>query len=165
MAVGSGPQSTLGPGDTVIESSFGERVSLSGNALSRWMGWRLRMLVLAALIGCLGLFLVARMMAGLPRIDASWRPDPQGQVELVRAADPALAAFVGQVLVAAQADGRTVEVKDALTLQRRGFALEVARRADRATFSLALEGFALGAARRAHAPAPMVAGGFCAPPR
>jgi signal transduction histidine kinase len=118
MAASSGPQSTLGPADTVIESSFGERVSLSGSPLSRWMGWRLRMLVLAALIGCLGLFLVTRMMAGLPRIDAGWRPDAQGQVELVRAADPALAPLVGQVLVSVQADGRSVEVKDALTLQR-----------------------------------------------
>lgn len=118
MMAAAGPQSTLAPGDTVIESSFGERVSLSGSPLSRWMGWRLRLLVLAALIGCLGLFLVARMMSGLPRIDASWRPNSQGQVELVRAEDPALAPFVGQVLVAAQADGRTVELKDALTLQR-----------------------------------------------
>lgn len=118
MAAAAGPQSTLGPADTIIESSFGERVSLSGSPLSRWMGWRLRMLVLAALIGCLGLFLVTRMMAGLPRIDASWRPNPQGLVELARAADPALAPFVGQVLVAAQANGRTVQVEDALTLQR-----------------------------------------------
>ncbi len=118
MATSSGPQSTLGPADTVIESNFGERVSLRGSPLSRWMGWRLRLLVLAALIGCLGLFLVTRMMAGLPRIDAGWRPDSQGQVELVRAADPALAPLVGQVLVSVQADGRSVEVKDALTLQR-----------------------------------------------
>ena len=113
-----GPASTLAPGDTVIESSFGERLALGGSSMSRWMGWRLRLLVLAALIGCLGLFLVARTMAGLPRIDASWRPNLQGQVELVRAGDPALLPFVGQVLVSAQADGRSVEITDALTLQR-----------------------------------------------
>ena len=100
-----GPAAHARTGRTVIESSLGERVSLSGSPLSRWMGWRLRLLVLAALIGCLGLFLVARMMAGLPRIDAGWRPNAQGQIELVRAEDPALGlrrAGAG----AAQADGR-----------------------------------------------------------
>ena len=44
-----GASSSFAPGDSVLESSFGERLSLSGNLMSRWMGWRLRMLVLAAL--------------------------------------------------------------------------------------------------------------------
>ena len=113
-----GPQSTLSPGDTVIESTFGERLALPGGSMSRWMGWRLRLLVAAALIGCLGLFLITRYMAGLPRIDATWRPTMQGQIELVRSSDPVLSPYAGQVLVSAQADGRSIELKDALTLQR-----------------------------------------------
>ena len=118
MGAAQGPLSTLSPGDSVIESSFGERLALAGDSMSRWMGWRLRLLVVAALIGCLGLFLLAREMAALPRIDAGWRATAQNQVELVHASDPALAPMVGQVLLAVQAGGRTVELKDALTLQR-----------------------------------------------
>jgi signal transduction histidine kinase len=113
-----GPLSTFAPGDSVLESSFGERLALAGDSMSRWMGWRLRLLVVAALIGCLGLFLLAREMASLPRIDASWRASMNDQVELAKASDPALAPMVGQVLVAVQADGRTVELRDSLTLQR-----------------------------------------------
>ena len=118
MGSAQGPQSTLAPGDSVLESSFGERLALAGDSMSRWMGWRLRLLVVAALIGCLALFLLAREMAALPRIDASWRASPGDQVELAKTSDPALAPMVGQVLVAVQADGRTVELRDSLTLQR-----------------------------------------------
>ena len=75
--MGAAPLSTLSPGDSVIESSFGERLALTGDSMSRWMGWRLRLLVIAALIGCLGLFLLAREMAALPRIDAGWRATAQ----------------------------------------------------------------------------------------
>lgn len=118
MGSGQGPLSTLVPGDSVLESSFGERLALAGDSMSRWMGWRLRLLVVAALIGCLALFLLAREMAALPRVDASWRASTSDQVELAKAADPVLAPMVGQVLVAVQADGRTVELRDSLTLQR-----------------------------------------------
>ncbi|MGD9835750.1 MAG: sensor histidine kinase [Piscinibacter sp.] len=113
-----GPLSTLTPADSVIESSFGERFAQSGDSMSRWMGWRLRLLVLAALCGCLGLFLLAREMASLPRVDAGWRTTAENRIELVRTSDPVLEPLVGQVLVAVQADGRSVELRDALTLQR-----------------------------------------------
>ena len=55
-----GPLSTLTPADSVLESTFGERLALHSDAMSRWMGWRLRLLVVCALAGCLGLFLLAR---------------------------------------------------------------------------------------------------------
>lgn len=112
-----GPLSTLTPADTVIESSFGERLALA-DGMSRWMGWRLRLLVVFALCGCLGLFLLARHMASLPHVDASWRATADNRIELVRASDPVLEPLVGQVLLAVQADGRSVELRDALTLQR-----------------------------------------------
>ncbi len=113
-----GPLSTLTPADSAIESSFGERLAQAGDAMSRWMGWRLRLLVISALCGCLGLFLLARDLASLPRVDATWRATAENRIELVRAADPVLEPLVGQVLVAVQAGGRSVELKDALTLQR-----------------------------------------------
>ncbi len=112
------PSSTLTPADSVIESSFGERPLARGDAMSRWMGWRLRLLVLSALLGCLGLFLLAREMASLPRVDAQWRATADNRIELVRASDPVLEPMAGLVLVAVQADGRSVELTDALTLQR-----------------------------------------------
>src|SRR6185503_21073471 len=83
----AGPLNALLPADSVLESAFGERIGLSGSAASRWMGWRLRMLVVSALIGCLGLFLLTREIAAVPIIDAAWRADAQGRIELVRSGD------------------------------------------------------------------------------
>ncbi|MFT3665601.1 sensor histidine kinase [Piscinibacter sp.] len=111
------PLSTLTPADSAIESSFGERLSLRGDRLSRWMGWRLRALAVFALIGCLGLFLLARELAMQPRVDASWRASAENRVQLVRSSDPDLEPLVGQVLVAVQAEGRSVALDDALTLR------------------------------------------------
>jgi signal transduction histidine kinase len=114
----TGPLSTLTPGDTVIGSSYGEHLGLAADSMSRWMGWRLRLLVIAALLGCLGLFLLARELASLPIVDASWRATAENRVELARASDPVLQPFVGQVLLAVLSDGHLVELGDALTLQR-----------------------------------------------
>ncbi len=68
-------------------------------AAARWMGWRLRLLVAAALVGCVGLFLVVRWLADGVHLDASWRSDGKGRLELVTSADPELKPFSGQVLV------------------------------------------------------------------
>jgi signal transduction histidine kinase len=112
------PPSTLAPADSALESSFGERLGLSGAITSRWMGWRLRVLVASALIGCLGLFLLAREMAMLPHVEASWHANDDGRIELVSATDPALAQQTGQVLDAVQGGASIAKLDDALTLQR-----------------------------------------------
>jgi signal transduction histidine kinase len=109
---------TRSGGDSIFESVLGERGVWSGRSMSRWMGWRLRLLVVSALIGCLGLFLLAREMAATPRIDASWRASAQGRIELVASPDPELRAQVGQVLVGLSAGGNSVSLDDALALQR-----------------------------------------------
>ena len=64
-----------------------------------WMGWRLRLLVLSALVGCVSLFLVVRWMANCAHLDASWRADGKGRLELVKSGNPELNAFSAQVLV------------------------------------------------------------------
>ena len=64
-----------------------------------WMGWRLRLLVLSALVGCVSLFLVVRWMANCAHLDASWRADGKGRLELVSSGNPELNAFSAQVLV------------------------------------------------------------------
>jgi signal transduction histidine kinase len=109
---------TRSGGDSIFEAVLGERGAWSGPAMSRWMGWRLRLLVAFALAGCLGLFLLAREMASAPRIDASWRANAQGQVELAGSGDATLRLHIGKTL--ARVSGATVSVPigDALILQR-----------------------------------------------
>jgi signal transduction histidine kinase len=109
----TGPPSTLVPGDSVLESTFGERLGLSSSAASRWMGWRLRVL-----IGCLGLFLLTREMAAVPTLDAVWRANDQGRIELARSGDAMLAPLTGQTLTTVQGGPVTVVLPDALALQR-----------------------------------------------
>jgi hypothetical protein len=100
-------------GDSVLDSVFNDRALDGSSALARWMGWRLRLLVLAALLGCVGLLLLARALAAPMHIDAGWRAAANGRVELASAADAALKAHLGQALVQLG----TVPV-DALALQR-----------------------------------------------
>ncbi|MCW7540765.1 histidine kinase [Aquabacterium sp. A7-Y] len=85
---------------------------------SHWLGWRLRVLVATALLGCLGVFCLAWWLAGQPQLGAAWRATGNGQVELNLASDPALKAAQGKTLVALSGpDGRPVNV-DATALQR-----------------------------------------------
>ena len=83
-----------------------------------WIDWRLRLLVAGALLGCIGLFLLARSLAAAPYLDASWRADAQGRLELVAAGDPALAPLVGQSLVGVTGDDGKLAALGALTLHR-----------------------------------------------
>ena len=99
--------------DTALNSLFGEHDEISGHRTARWMGWRLRLLVLTALVGCMALFLVVRWIADSVHLDANWRSDAKGRLELVSSGDPYLKPFAGQVLVGligfeerAAADGR-----------------------------------------------------------
>jgi signal transduction histidine kinase len=84
---------------------------------SRWIGWRLRLLLVAVLVGCLATGLFIRHLGSTMRIDALWRVDGQGQLQLVASGDPGLRGFEGrQLLGAAGADGAVVTL-DALALQ------------------------------------------------
>ncbi|MFN0186506.1 MAG: hypothetical protein ACKVQR_22065, partial [Aquabacterium sp.] len=87
-------------------------------AQARWMGLRLRGLVVVALAGCLCLFLLLRQWAAAPYIDSSWRPAAQGGLELLSAADPALNAYRGRVLRQLAAAGEPPLVADLALLQR-----------------------------------------------
>ena len=81
------------------------------------IGWRLKALVLVALLGCVGLFMVARALVLEPVLPGSWREDGRDAVVLRGAADPALAALGGTRLVALGPAGGTREPVDALLLQ------------------------------------------------
>jgi signal transduction histidine kinase len=103
------------------ESTFGPSAferSLDHRLPTRWIGWRLRLLVLSALLGCLAVFSLMRWLAASPMLDAAFQAGPQGQLTLVGSSLPDLEAHIGRPLVAVVgADGRRVAV-DALALQR-----------------------------------------------
>ena len=104
--------------DSGLDSVLNDLPGGPGLAMSRWMGWRLRLLVLCALLGCLAVFALARTLSAAPHLHASWRANAQGQVELVASADPVLALHRGQALVAMNGAGLPVFPVDALALQR-----------------------------------------------
>ena len=85
-----------GPSLSSFDSEFEESPR---RRTAAWMGWRLRLLVLSALVGCVSLFLVLRWMANCAHLDASWRTDGKGRLELVTSGNPELKAFSAQVLV------------------------------------------------------------------
>ena len=91
---------------------------LRGRAGSRWLAWRLRVLVVLALAGCVGLFMLTRVLADQPAIDATWRVGMQGQLELASSRDPALVPFVGRSLLGIIGGDSRVAVLDGLVLQR-----------------------------------------------
>ncbi len=105
-------------GDSGLDTGVLEQWLPSRVRHSRWLGWRLRALVALALAGCVGLFLLTRMLAAQPSIDAAWRANPQGQLELAASGDPALAPFVGRALLGVMGGDTRIAVLDPLVLQR-----------------------------------------------
>jgi signal transduction histidine kinase len=102
-------------------SSFGASAferHLERRLPDRWMGWRLRGLVAAVLLGCLAAFGLLQWMATSPFLDAQFTTGPQGQLLLAGSKQPALSDAVGHtVLSLAGADGANVRL-DALVLHR-----------------------------------------------
>ena len=79
---------------------------------ARWIGWRLRALVVAALIGCLGMFLLIRALAAVAALPVAIHADDRGRLVFTEAGG---AAQVVRGVVDGQ--GQTVAL-DALLLQR-----------------------------------------------
>ena len=104
--------------DSSLDSILNELPGARGLAMSRWMGWRLRLLVLCALLGCLAVFALTRSLAAAPHLPASWRANAQGQVELVASTDSVLALHRGQVLLTLAGAGLPEFAIDASALQR-----------------------------------------------
>jgi signal transduction histidine kinase len=81
------------------------------------MGWRLRLLVASALLGCVGLFALARIVAEPFHINATFHADANGRIELASTADPVLKPFQGRALLAVVGGGVSVRLTDAMPLQ------------------------------------------------
>ena len=105
-------------GDSVLDSSLSDPNSQPPHAPARWIGWRRRALVAFALLGCLALFGLIRALTMAPQIDANWRVDAQGRIQLTSSADPALRTHVGQTLKRVLGGDVTVTLSDAITLLR-----------------------------------------------
>ena len=104
---------------SIPDSDFGQAQHSDGDrGAERWMGWRLRLLVVFALFGCIGFFALIRTITATMHIDASWRVDADGRIVLAAAHDPALASHVGQVLLGLRAGDATLALTDSLVLQR-----------------------------------------------
>ncbi|WOB06366.1 ATP-binding protein [Piscinibacter gummiphilus] len=109
--------STLGADNSTLDSALIDR-SFDAEPLSRWIGWRLRLLVVAALVGCLATLLLARTLGDMPQLNASWRASDRGGLELASSTLPTLKLHEGETLVALVAsDGRRTELGD-LALRR-----------------------------------------------
>lgn len=94
-------------------STFGQ-AALAG-ATPR-IGWRRQALLLAAVVACLTVFLLARVMANNPHVAADWRVTTEGRLELVYTSLPELKEEVGQELVAIETAPGTTLPFNALTL-------------------------------------------------
>jgi signal transduction histidine kinase len=91
----------------------------SGDTVAR-IGWRRKVLLLAAVLGCLTVFLLARVMANNPHLDAEWRSGASGHLELVSTSVAALQGHIGSELVGyAAPDGHSVTF-DVLALTHSG---------------------------------------------
>jgi signal transduction histidine kinase len=112
------PQPGFIPAESAFDSGLLERGFTGSASHTRWMGWRLRLLVGAALLGCMGLFFLARWLSDPPHIDASWRANSQGRLELASTNDPALKPHIGHALIGIVGGDVSVAVADMLTLQR-----------------------------------------------
>ena len=100
-------------GASTFESTLGQRLS------RRWMNWRRRALVLAALLGCLGVFSLARWLADTPQLGGEWAGSASGRLVLLSAhSHPQLDDQRGQSLLRVSAPaGPAVDV-DSLLLHR-----------------------------------------------
>ena len=105
-------------GDGALDSGLSEPDGYDGLLAARWIGWRLRLLVVAALLGCIGIVLLIRALASMPHLNATWRANLQDRIELVASPDPALQAHLGQVLKGLSSGDTTVALNDAFALQR-----------------------------------------------
>ena len=105
------------PHDSLLDSRLIEQTLGRVEHLARWMGWRLRILVVAALVGCLGVLLLARWMSGTPQIPAEWVTTPTGQLQLAGSADPRLQPHVGKVLAGVGSPRQRSVVPDVLAVK------------------------------------------------
>lgn len=122
----SGPGHAPGPtptaeskADSALDSHWVDQALLQRSpAMARWIGWRLRLLLVLALLGSAAVFALLRQLSTLPHLDAHWRTAGDTSVELLASDDVRLRPWIGRRLQSIElADGRRIAA-DATLLQR-----------------------------------------------
>ncbi len=108
------PATSSGSESTPAATSIRDDQTSAG---AMWRGWRLRLLVLAALAGCIAILTLAHWLGEQTRLDARWRTDPASRIQLVSTDDPQLRPFVGRRLVAIVAGEREIAFDSLAALQ------------------------------------------------
>lgn len=106
-----------GTGESTFDASAFE-ASLERRTPTRWIGWRLRLLVLVALFGCLGIFAMMRLLAATPLLDATWQATSRAKLTLLASTHEALNAAAGRTLDSIVSPGLPPLRADELLLQR-----------------------------------------------
>lgn len=109
--------SSLGQ-DAVASGYFEPQDTQSIDLSISRISWRRQALLAAAIIGCLTVFLLARVLANNPNIPAEWRVDPNGDLELVDTPLPTLRPFVGATLTGVLTPDRRFVPCDALIVSQ-----------------------------------------------
>ena len=112
-----GAETLIPGGDSTFDASAFEHSQVRREP-QRWIGWRLRWLVLAALAGCGVVFLLMRVLATTAHLDAGWQATPRGQLTLLFSAREELNAMSGRTLDSLVAPGLPPLAPTELLLQR-----------------------------------------------
>ncbi|XVJ68990.1 MAG: histidine kinase [Rhizobacter sp.] len=92
--------------ELLVEDETADESPQANLSPSRWMGWRMRILVLVALLGCFALFVTLRWLAASPALPGLWKPSTTGQLLLIGANNSSdLQPYVGQTLQGLKAPG------------------------------------------------------------
>ena len=116
-AVESGAETLIPSPDSSFDASAFEQ-SLVRREPRRWIGWRLRLLVLAALLGCAVAFALMHIVATSAHLDASWQPAARGQLTLLSSPIDELGAMAGRTLDTMTANGQLALRLDESVLRR-----------------------------------------------
>lgn len=84
---------------SAVEQGSSETADPALTMVGTRIGWRRRVLLLAAVLGSLGIFLLARMLANEPHLAADWRPLDGGQLQLASSPLVELKPFIDKPLM------------------------------------------------------------------
>ena len=104
--------------DTGLNAGLNDLLDGHRSLSISWSGWRLRLLIVCVVLGCLGQFALSRKMALSPHMLATWQATQLGQIELTGSSDPALWPYVGMTLTGMKSEHTPYFSVDAQALLR-----------------------------------------------